>query len=200
MPLTVLPSSHQVCSKLLSWLGVVLSERRILRIFLHEPIDSVNAKCVKLEQPEVTYSSNSGTSCWRSRKTRKLPSLAHAGWPIGSPSCPQTINLHCISLRVPSFNECESTYPDFVALGSFPTGCLSSQPSIIGWLIPSLNPKLNIKVSLARKVSPAFDKYLLFFSFHLAWTNISLSDQGQLDRRVLAEDICVWVERFSLLG
>lgn len=100
----------------------------------------------------------------------------------------------------PSFSDCENTYPDFVALGSFPTGCLSSQPSIIGWLMPSLNPKLNIKVSLARKDSPAFDKYLLFFSFHQAWTNVALSDQGQLDRRVLAEDICVWVERFSLLG
>lgn len=98
--LTVLPSSHQVRSKLFGWLGVVLSERRMLSIFLHEPIDSVNANYDKKEQAEVTYSSNSGTSCWRSRKTRKLPSLAHAGWPIGSPSCPQTINLHFISLRV----------------------------------------------------------------------------------------------------
>jgi hypothetical protein len=171
----------------------------MLSIFLHEPIDSVNAKhekgttrghlLVKFRNKLLEITKNKETAifgpCRLAHRVALMPANNQSAF---------------YQFENSSFNDCENTYPDFVALGSFPTGCLSSQPSIIGWLIPSLNPKLNIKVSLTRKSSLAFNKYLLFFPFHRAWANVPFSDQGQFDSRVLTEDIGVWVESFSLLG
>jgi hypothetical protein len=45
-----------------------------------------------------------------------------------------------------------------------------------------------------------FGKYSLLLSFVKTGTDLSLSHEGQLYGRVPADDIGVWIERYSLLG
>lgn len=76
---SVLPATHEVCGKLLGGLGVAGGEWSLGR-FLFQPAElrirwgtSMGVSIVS------THLSNSGTFCWSSRMTKKLPSFAQSG-------------------------------------------------------------------------------------------------------------------------
>jgi hypothetical protein len=97
---SVSPTAHEEGSELLGWLCMAGSDWRFARFDL-EPTGIAGQ--IGIGDMEglmvVTYLSNSGTFCWSSRMTRKLPSFAQVGWPMVSPSCPQKIILERVSLR-----------------------------------------------------------------------------------------------------
>jgi hypothetical protein len=89
---SVLPAAHEEGGELFGWLGVVGGDWGFAGFCL-EPA-GLRRVSGDVEMSVIgTYLSNSGTFCWSSRMTRKLPSFAHAGWSMVSPSCPQMIIL-----------------------------------------------------------------------------------------------------------